>query len=185
MAAPDSRNIKNLNGAWVMNKTLSDDPDPILALQGVGWLIRKAISYATITLHIKQYVGEDEPGQPTHIDIEQKATGGISGTTERRTLDWQERGHTDGIFGAVTGRSRWTKLEDVEDPFLKKGWLEAEAKENGVVQSYVESDGNGWTANQIWGFEEIDGNRYYVRHVVVTKEDERREARLVYDFSAE
>ncbi|KAI9755941.1 MAG: hypothetical protein M4579_004072 [Chaenotheca gracillima] len=185
MAAPDDHNIKNLNGQWTMNKTISDDFDPILAMQGVGWLTRKAIALATITLIVKQYEG-DEPGNPTHIDIQQVVTGGISGTTELRCLDWEFREHSDSIFGAVKGRSRWTKLEDVEDDFLKNGWLEGEARgDRGLVQSYVESKDNGWIANQIWGFEEIDGKRYYVRHVVVTKGEERKQARLVYDFKQE
>lgn len=40
------------------------------------------------------------------------------------------------------------KLSDVEDDneFLKKGWLD---EGNEHVQSYVESVGNGWTANQV------------------------------------
>jgi len=60
------------------NKTLSDDTDAVLALQGVGWWTRKAIGLATLTLHTKQY----EKDGVTHIDIEQTATGGIKGTTE-------------------------------------------------------------------------------------------------------
>ena len=42
--------------------------------------------------------------------------------------------------------------------------------------------GNGWTADQIWGFEEIKGERRYVRHVVVRKGDDWKLARLVYDY---
>ncbi|MCJ1298481.1 hypothetical protein MMC08_001271 [Hypocenomyce scalaris] len=179
MAAPPEVTLKDLSGQWLMNKTLSDDPDRILQMQqGVGWWLRRAISLATITLTIKQYTSDDSL---THIDIEQRATGGISSTTENRTLDWQYREHKDGIFGEVKGKSRWVKLSDVEDDneFLKTGWLD-EGDEH--VQAYVESAGNGWTANQIWGFEELGGTRYYVRHVVVRKGDDWKEARLVYDF---
>ena len=50
------------------------------------------------------------------------------------------------------------------------------------VQSYVESATNNWTANQIWGFEVIDGKRRHVRHVVVRKADDWKQARLVYDW---
>lgn len=50
------------------------------------------------------------------------------------------------------------------------------------VQSYVESYDNGWTANQIWGFEVIDGTRRHVRHVVVRKGEDWKQARLVYDW---
>ncbi|KZF25955.1 hypothetical protein L228DRAFT_242344 [Xylona heveae TC161] len=178
MAAPDATTIRDLSGTWVMNKTLSDDPDPILQLQGIGWFLRTAIGLATITLHAKQYVTEDGV---THIDIDQTATGGIKGTSENRELDWQFRKHSDYIFGAVQGRSRFIKLEDVEDEFLKSGWLD-EIKQDVAIQNYVESLDAGWIANQIWGFELIEGRRHYVRHVVVTKGDKREQARLVYDY---
>lgn len=35
---------------------------------------------------------------------------------------------------------------------------------------------------QIWGFAEINGDRRYVRHVVVRKGDDWKQARLVYDY---
>ena len=66
-------------------------------------------------------------------------------------------------------------------PFLTTGWEGGVSGEH--VQSYVESKTNGWTANQVWGFEEIDGVRRHVRHVVVRKGDEDwKQARLVYDW---
>ena len=50
------------------------------------------------------------------------------------------------------------------------------------VQALAESIGNGWTADQIWGFEEVNGERRYVRHVVARKGDDWKLARLVYDY---
>ena len=50
------------------------------------------------------------------------------------------------------------------------------------MQSYVESKTDKWTANQVWGFEVIDGKRRHVRHVVVRKEEDWKQARLVYDW---
>jgi hypothetical protein len=56
-----------------------------LALQGIGWFIRKAIGLATVSLEVKQYEGppsEDSPADAphvTHVDIEQTATGGLKG----------------------------------------------------------------------------------------------------------
>jgi len=72
-------------------------------------------------------------------------------------LDWDERPHKDGIFGEVKGRSRWVDLEAFKseggkgEEFLKTGWLEeGEGKEKGrAVQSWVESVGGGWTAEQV------------------------------------
>lgn len=118
--------------------------------QGVNWFLRRAISLATITLTITQYTSPDPP-HSTHIDIAQMATGGISGTTEKRTLDWEVRGHKDGIFGEVTGKSRWVDLKKLEgggsQEFLRTGWLDE--GRGVVVQSWVESVGGGWTAEQV------------------------------------
>ena len=111
--------------------------------------MRKAIRFATITLSVKEYV--DPETSVTHVDITNTATGGISSTTELRTLDWTFREHKDGIFGEVRGKSRFVKLDNLErgkegDDWLKKGWED----ENGeFIQSYVESVDNGWTADQV------------------------------------
>ncbi|KAH0544182.1 hypothetical protein FGG08_001627 [Glutinoglossum americanum] len=177
--------MRALSGVFVMNKTLSDDIDGILALQGIGWFMRKAISLATVTLSIKEYEEQrDDSTSVTHIDIEQTATGGIGGTTELRILDWTERHHSDNLFGELLGKSRWRKLEEIggdDAEFLATGWLD-EVKETGLVESYVVSDDNGWTARQIWGFEEFEEARYYTRHVVVKKDDTVKKAKLVYNF---
>ncbi|RYC54577.1 hypothetical protein CHU98_g11632, partial [Xylaria longipes] len=79
MAAPATKTIGDLSGKWVLNKTLSDPTDPALALQGVGWLLRKAIGAATIHISVTQYVDD---GGVTHIDIDQSASG-LSSTRER------------------------------------------------------------------------------------------------------
>jgi len=185
MAAPATVTLKDLSGEWVMNKSLSDDTDAILALQGVGWWMRKAIALSTVYLSVKQYV--DENGH-THIDIEQTATGGIKGTTENRELDWVEREHEDHIFGSLKGKSRWLTLDGVDDPWSKEGWLEGDEEASGPagekhIESFVKNEGKGWTGDQIWGFAIIDGKRYYTRRVVVKKDDTVLKARLVYNFS--
>ncbi|KAJ5732511.1 hypothetical protein N7493_003992 [Penicillium malachiteum] len=108
MAAPADITIKNLNGQWVMDSTLSDPTDPILALQGMSWFLRKGLSYATVTLHIHQYTDAEKP-LVYHIDVDQVITGGIKGTSERRVLDFTEREHTDDIFGTVRGLSKMVR----------------------------------------------------------------------------
>ncbi|KAJ9648590.1 hypothetical protein H2199_001445 [Coniosporium tulheliwenetii] len=184
MAAPETASLKDLNGKWVMNKTLSDETDSVLALQGVGWLTRKAIALATITLHTKEYVDD---ASVTHIDIDQTATGGIKGTSEQRVLDNQFREHTDHIFGELKGRSRWFKLSaldesDYDEKYLKEGWEKA-IVDGEAIESFVENGKAGWTARQIWGFMEVKGDRRYVRNVVVVKGDQVKRRRLVYDWA--
>jgi len=185
MATPPEVTLGDLSGQWVMNKTLSDDTDAVLALQGISWFTRKAISFATVTLHVKQYTTDGI----THIDIDQTATGGIKGTTELRELNWTFREHDDHIFGHLKGKSRWLNLDLVEDTWMKEGWLEGDEEKGGPggekhIQSYVENEKVGWTGDQIWGFSEIDGKRYYVRRVTIVKGDTTLKVRLVYDFQA-
>jgi hypothetical protein len=176
MAAPPEKTLEDLSGVWILNKKLSDDIEPTLILQGVGWFLRKAILLATITLTITEYVDDNSI---THIDIDQVATGNIR-TKELRTLDWVFRDHVDNVFGEVNARSRWVKLDDVDDDdFLKTGWDDM----NGMhVQSWGESKTNGWTTNQVWGFEMLDGKRYHVRHIATRKGEDWKLARLVYDY---
>ena len=145
--------------------------------------MRKGISFATVTLTVKQYTDKDSH---THIDIHQVATGNISASDENRCLDWEWRDHKDKIFGDLKGRSRWVKLADVDDDkFLKEGYDDMEGEH---IQSYVENEERGWTADQVWGFEVIHNEatkkdeRRYVRHVVVRKGEDWKQARLVYDY---
>ncbi|KAG4422686.1 hypothetical protein IFR04_004164 [Cadophora malorum] len=183
MAAPAEVTLKDLTGQWVMNKTLSDDTDAVLALQGIGWWTRKAISLATVTLHTKQYTEDNI----THIDIEQTATGGVKGTTELRALNWVEHTHNDHVFGNVKGKARWSSFQEIDDDFLKEGWLEGEEEVAGPdgekhVESLAVNEEKGWTARQIWGFAIVDGKRYYTRRVVVSKGSEVLKVRLVYNW---
>jgi hypothetical protein len=165
------------------NKKLSDDTDEVLALQGMNWFTRKAIGMATIYLHVKQYV--DEAGI-THIEIEQTATGGIKGTSENRILDWTPRPHEDHIFGKLSGKSHWVNIEDLDDNYLKEGWLTDDKERGGpngelLIQNVVDAE-RGWTGNQVWGFAIIDGQRYYTRRVVVIKGKTVLKKRLVYTY---
>ncbi len=122
-----------------------------------------------------------------HIDIDQLVTGGLKGTTEKRCIDGNWREHSDWMFGNVRGRTTWVSAASIEDAFLSKGWEEGDGEKAGPdgethIQSYVESLENGWTATQIWGFQVVNGERRYARNIVVAKESERVEIRLVYDY---
>lgn len=177
------------------NKTLSDNPDPGLALQGIGWFIRKGIGMASVTLHVKMYEGPPNPPSTStdpvmHIDIVQTATGGVKGTTEIRCADGVAREHTDWLFGTVRGRTTWISAADIDDEHLRGNWLEGDEEKAGPngethIKSLAESVDNGWTATQIWGFQMINGERRYARNVVIAKGKDRVEFRLVYDYLGE
>ncbi|KAJ9216622.1 hypothetical protein DTO166G4_1838 [Paecilomyces variotii] len=224
MAAPADVTVQNLNGIWVMDSSLSTPTEPILQLQGMSWITRKALSYATVTLYVTQHPDSDIKSL-MHIDIDQTVTGGIKGTSEKRSTDWNEREHKDHIFGSVVGQSRLvrgSKGEDgklrpkteyvtkiggngVDDEKIQKflngeilpdgteseGWLlDAVGDDFGegeglFLQNWVRNvdQGYGWTAEQIWGFENINGKRYYTRRVVVAAKDGSYQlGRLVYNY---
>ncbi|KAH9002783.1 hypothetical protein EDB86DRAFT_2898006 [Lactarius hatsudake] len=172
MAAPKDLSTLNVSAVYVMNKELSDDTDGILSMQGVSWINRTAISYGIITLYVKHY--KDENGIE-HVDTDQTLTG-ISGTTELRVLDWTTREHYDYLFG-----------HDIEDDCLKRGWL-PDTVEHGVIASRIESDTKksaySWTSDEVWGFEEVKGERRYTRHIKFTEKPGGKvvEARVVYDY---
>ncbi|KAH6983567.1 hypothetical protein BKA56DRAFT_482825 [Ilyonectria sp. MPI-CAGE-AT-0026] len=183
MAAPASKTIDNLTGRWILNKKLSDSSDPVLALQGIGFLARKGINMASITLDLNQYTALPAPPNMatdtvTHIDITQSPSG--KDGQERRCVDNTFREHSTSLFGPVIGKTMWVSHDEIDDDFLKNGWLvEGEGK---FLKIVVQSKGSGWIATQIWGFEMVDGERRYCRHISVTKGDKRVEVRFVYDF---
>jgi len=191
MAAPADKSIRNLNGTWILNKVESDPTDPILSLQGIGWLIRKIIAQVTVKLDIEQSTDADGAED---IVVTQAGVAGLKGTTESRHIpkddERQWNDHKDHIFGHVKGYTQWRKPEELSDAdedeaFLKQDWEEGS---DIFIDSYVESQGNGWTARQIWGFANVvpkeggEALRRYVRRVVVIKESETIRARLIYDF---
>jgi hypothetical protein len=229
MAAPAHVNIKQLDGKWVLvslgparystvdfyhcpvwdqkschtnfvqNTQLSDAFDPVLALQGVGWLTRKALGQITVTQHLRQSPATGEDGKPTtSINIDQIVTGGLKGTTENRTLDWHFRGHTDWLFGTLKGRSRYNTLEAIlgeargqgvleqDAKYLAEGWLK-ETDDGDVVEAWVDNDGAKWTGWMVWGFAEAKGERRFSRTFAIRRKDrdEVVRVRLYYDWAGE
>lgn len=205
MAAPADVTIDDLNGVWVMDKTLSNDIEPILQLQEVSWLLRKAIGLAKATITISEYTEIDSvTSKPiVHLDIAQTLTGGLAGTTEKRILSWTENKHEDYIFGRVVGQSRMFRGAKDEDgrvrPYVEvqskpddeeirkflrgeilpdrspaEGFLVDEPKSDTFgegeglwMQSVARNVDLGWTAEQIWGFEMVTGERRHTRRIAV------------------
>lgn len=70
---------------------------------------------------------------------------------------------------------------------LKDGQTDSRFLEDDHLHSFVQNVDKGyeWAAEQNWGFEEINGKRYYTRRVLVQnhKGDKHELARLVYDYT--
>ncbi|KAF2013557.1 hypothetical protein BU24DRAFT_494010 [Aaosphaeria arxii CBS 175.79] len=199
MAAPSTVNINNLDGKWVIETKISDPIDPVLSLQGISWLTRRAVTLATVHQHLSTTT--DAESGARKITIEQFATGGLKGTTETRIFNWTYKDHSDWLFGDVRGKTRTNSLaairaENAGNPVLKEdaeylvtGWLEENQGEGGVIESYVENDKAGWTGWQVWGFaeQEVAGKkeRWFVRRFVVRKGDKAVRVRLCYSWEGE
>ncbi|CAI7585154.1 unnamed protein product [Penicillium palitans] len=178
MAAPASKTVHDLNGSWAVNDNLSESSAEILKVQGVNWLTRKVIAMANVTLIISQR--KDENGDIL-LDIENKPSGGLPATQEKRVLNWKPVELTHGLLGNIRGRSRICKLADLDDDSLRQGWEDGTEE---VMQFKTEHlDSKGVVTQQVAGFIVLNGTRYYARRVLVTKDDgERLEAKLVYDY---
>lgn len=166
----------------------------------MGFFIRKSIGLATIYVEIKQY--EAPPSPPStatdnvvHVDSVQSASK-LSSTQEHRSLDGEVRPHSDWLFGSCKGSSRLVTEDDVKTWVVEKhgawigeGWLagpEEATGPGGALHLYnsvenVDPKG-GWTAVQIWGFQIINGERRYVRQVVVEKDGKVEQVKMVYDW---
>ena len=101
MAAPHTMSMENLSGRFIQNKNLSDNNDPILELQGISWLIRKAIGRANPQLTIKNTT--DDAGA-TVFEVDITAAGTNKGGSNRLNLDWIPRPDVHGMFGQVEGK---------------------------------------------------------------------------------
>ncbi|CAN8105677.1 unnamed protein product [Discula destructiva] len=175
MAAPAEITLKNINGKYSLNKSLSDDQEPILVIQKVGWIQRKAIGAATLELTIKIY----EQDGVTRFDTGIKPSIGPQ-STEERFLDWdKEVEFKHPLFGAGKNRSKLIKVAELEEEFLSKGWEDGTEE---VILTQNEMD-SGIVTKLVHGFELVGGERHYVRHVLSkNKKGEEAKVRLVYNY---
>lgn len=180
MAAPPDTTLQNLAGKWQLNKSCSDDFSSVLALQGVGLLVRKAATAASIHVKVTQ---PDE----NHVKMAQSITSGkIPGTTEEYILDWEWRTNKDGFFGEVSGRSRWVTIEDgIKTGVMAEGeepWIDGDSQGK-LVHAEGKQENGDWQASHLWGFEMVDGERRHTRRVRVSNnKGEELRVRMVYDF---
>lgn len=166
MTTPLDVNILNLTGKYMLvrtfdfineladvstqNKTLSPtaDLEVLMKYEGVDWLSRKVTVNMPFTTSIKAYKDNDGVER---MDIENLPIIGVAGVTELRTLDGISRNHSDHIFGPIVLTSRRIQMADVDDEFLKRGWL-PEYIDHGLIHACDTSDTvktkQTWAADQ-------------------------------------
>lgn len=180
MSSSSEKSLHNLSGKWKLNKSLSDDIGPVLAVQGTNSLLRSAIASASVTLDISQ-------PQENEYSIKQTATSAsIPGTTEQYNLDYQWRDNHDAFFGDVRGRSKWIEAAEAkkEFPDLVGDW-DAEGDGGKLILAEGGKPDETWTAARVWGIETIDGERRFVQRVKIwNKKGDEVKVKMVYDFAS-
>ena len=75
------------------------------------------------------------------------------------------------------------------DGTLCNGWLVEKSGKEGLgnddgawLHTWTRSTGNGWTSEQVWGFEEVDGERRLSRRMIVAKCTEYSLVRMFHTF---
>jgi hypothetical protein len=59
-------------------------------------------------------------------------------------------------------------------------WMEDPSGQH--IQIHIQSLGNGWETEQVWGFENIGNKRYHTRRVVTKKAGKSGRMRLVFNY---
>ncbi|KAF3934262.1 hypothetical protein ABW19_dt0200742 [Dactylella cylindrospora] len=174
MAAPVEKTVADMTGVYVMNRTLSGNTDEILYLQGVGFITRKALSIATVTLKINH---KTEPDSEI-IHIDSVLTGGIKGISEDIFIDDEFHDREDHVWGKFKAKAKRVPVKEIQDEWLSKGWVGEE-----VIKIESINEANNWTAVQTWGYQDYNGERRYVRHVTLTHKKGVTTCHMVYDYS--
>lgn len=159
----------------LQNKSLSDDLNPLMELQGVPWLARKAASMATIKARLTQHTGPDGVASLT---TEGMSAGGLKAKATTYRLDGCEVKH-EGQYGVTRMRARLVDgpasqpllslaAPEALDAYLTEGWLYEDGKQTQLprhIQIHIDNSTAG-SAEQVWGFSTIAGQRRRKQHPV-------------------
>ncbi|KAJ5721695.1 uncharacterized protein N7483_009629 [Penicillium malachiteum] len=193
MAAPLSKDITNLEGTWHLNRKLSDDPDQMFALQGVPWITRKALRFASLSLQISQSIScsdvssdsatespSEDGGSVTTLHVRQTVTPGSFNSETSCVVNGQFQDMSLPIFGDIKMKLQYVSTDDIKNDLMRQSFEDACASKM-VIDEGAENPKMGWSAHVLWGFENIHGKRYLTRNVRTWKNDESIVARMVYD----
>jgi len=168
------------------NKSLSDNLDEVLKLQGIPWLQRKAFNTVNLTSGFRQHADPTTGAEVVEI-FNSVSAGGPSGEPSNvRILDFQERKEENERLGSVVAKSRRVDVAEMDDVFFRDGWTEdtVECKVIHIIMSGNVGQSDAWTMEQVWGFENKDGERRHTRRIKFTsaKVQETHKLRLYFDY---
>ncbi|KAJ5206525.1 hypothetical protein N7491_002858 [Penicillium cf. griseofulvum] len=191
MATPNFKDIPDLTGTWVLNRKLSTDPDEIMVLQGVPWVIRKVLRHARLSLQISQttstYIEEkcdeslaDNLKSVTSLRITQTVNPGGFDSEGMYLIDGSKQDLSVPIFGDLRMQLNFIDKSNVLEDSVRK-IVEVVSLTKTVIQELAVNSTKGWDAEVIWGFEELDGKKHLTRNIRTTKENKKVIAKMVYD----
>lgn len=136
------------------NKSLSGDLNTLLQLQGVSWLVRRALT----GINSSMLMSQSTSNKTTKITITNIASSVIKGTTENMILDGQFHDHKDYIWGAVRSKTRFVHTRDIrnngDDEFF--GQWSQDMQEGDCILTESEAMDGSWTSTMVGlGFNQL------------------------------
>ncbi|KAJ5636009.1 uncharacterized protein N7484_009322 [Penicillium longicatenatum] len=190
MAAPPEVSMQDFTGSWALSKPLSGAFDPVFAVQGIPWIIRKIISIASLSMKVEKEVDEAGTKILVFTQIASVAIAGLSEEREVRVLDGREKFHSSALFGTSSARSRMVDLSTAKghdgeplDPELTKDFLdEGEPGGENNLYDLIVHQTAGWAMEQVWGFGMVNGERRLMRTLKIKKGDRVAYTRAIFDW---
>ena len=189
MAAPSEKSLKNMTGQWFVATKLCQGFEQYLSLQGLPWWKRQFLHILTVKETHTQY--KDGEGI-THIDVALSISGGFGGNNENRIIDNKQHTVETEMLGTLLERCRWANLDEIEDEWLKEGWVytDDELKNGGGgpngelhIESHGSNASGAFSTVGLWGFVEIDGARYHCRKAIARRGKETCRVTGIYGYT--
>ncbi|KAI0854673.1 hypothetical protein F4860DRAFT_522739 [Xylaria cubensis] len=182
MAAPNEIDISDVSGRWSLNRGLSDSLESCFALQGIPWIVRKVINFASLELQYRKDIPPDDAVAAPSFAFKQTVRPGGFDTSNRYIIDGKSRTDTVPIFGEITMHARYLNRDEVTAEQTWKWGVEGDAAENVAILEVVESKNMGWKAETLWIFETINGEYRFCKYNIITKGEDRATAKMVHDY---
>ncbi|KAJ5327636.1 hypothetical protein MYU51_009415 [Penicillium brevicompactum] len=205
MSTVTPEGIPDLTGTWVFNRKLSDDPDEVFALQGVHWVIRKALRHARLSLELCQTtvtvegVSKDDDHNGvrtapeslkavTTLQVKQIVNPGGFDSQGSYTVDGSTQDLSVPVFGDIRTQLSFIEIGEIEEQSIRRGF-EISGYKGKVIQELASDNSKAaarsntkeWEAEVIWAFEIIEGKEHLTRNVSMAGNEKKIIARMVYD----
>ncbi|KAJ7648432.1 hypothetical protein B0H17DRAFT_1215657 [Mycena rosella] len=155
MGVPATHTTLNLSGKFTMNKTLTDQTALDAVLKLQGIGMLKRTAAGLVAPTMCIRNVTDAAGVE-HLEIEQGVSGGPAPKPEVWPLAWTEKTSESPLLGTV----------------------------HGLIEAEMRGGDAKWTFIQIWGVEEINGERRHIRHARCTgPKGKVIEMKFVYDYA--